>query len=817
MPTTGPMVMTKRTLYAQLAVLFVALACPPGARSQPASSSVPCGSCLTITILAGQQLLLPDDLAGVTVLVRIPIGASPVGREEALAEISRRGGRAGVLVEAPVPASVPPDLIYRLKSFLTALRGELREGTVLALESAGPVRSLLVELVPYVDAIVGGEGSIAGGVRLWPRLAPAAVPDLLRATQRGGFEQWVVTAPEDALAARALIHGIAAAAARPREGLFEDVEVRGARTLQVAEIIARHQAAMKKQRDAIATTIATGEMTLTFEAPGFPAPVTVAAHTTIYADRDRTELAQREIRVNGIVFKDGGVPRLPILEPERVSAPPMAITLTNLYRYRLDGEERVDGVPCYVVAFDPVDASQPLFRGRAWIAKEGFAMVKVAAAQTGLRGAIVSSEQVDVFREVRPGLWLLARSNVRQIYEGASHRTPIHRLLTIETHEIDPADFVARRQSAYASDALLLRDTPAGYRYLRRVPAEGGAAREVPEVEVAGAATRVRTLAAGVIIDPNISRPLPFAGLSYVDFDLFGTGAQLSGFFGGAYGQLSFSAPSLGGTRWQLGGRAFGIASSYNDRAFRGGREVYDENLRQRPAHAAVWVMRPLSPRLSVRAGYALDYTRLRAAPETATGFAVPADQVVHNLQLAIEGQRAGWTGSLWFNPARRTGWRPWGRGEDYDESARDFARYGVTLARSTSLSPRVTTRLEAQWMAGHDLDRFSRYAFGSFDNRLRGYPSALVRYDRGGVLRAALAWSAARFVRLDAFADTAAVRDPGYGRGFRNYTGIGLAAEIPVPFGVLAAAEWGYGLRGVNADGALGTHVIRISAFKVF
>ena len=123
MPTTGPMVMTKRTLYAQLAALFVALACPPGALSQSASSSVPCGSCLTITILAGQQLLLPDDLAGVTVLVRIPIGASPAGREEALAEISRRGGRAGVLVEAPVPGSIPPDLIYRLKSFLTALRG----------------------------------------------------------------------------------------------------------------------------------------------------------------------------------------------------------------------------------------------------------------------------------------------------------------------------------------------------------------------------------------------------------------------------------------------------------------------------------------------------------------------------------------------------------------------------------------------------------------------------------------------------------------------------------------------------------------------
>ena len=119
--------------------------------------------------------------------------------------------------------------------------------------------------------------------------------------------------------------------------------------------------------------------------------------------------------------------------------------------------------------------------------------------------------------------------------------------------------------------------------------------------------------------------------------------------------------------------------------------------------------------------------------------------------------------------------------------------------------------------MAGHDLDRFSRYSFGTFDNRLRGYPAALVRYDRGGVVRGSVAWSMARFARLDAFLDSALVRDRGFGRSSRNYTGIGAAVEAPAPFGLLTAVEWGYGFRGVNADGRQGTHVIRISAFKVF
>ena len=119
--------------------------------------------------------------------------------------------------------------------------------------------------------------------------------------------------------------------------------------------------------------------------------------------------------------------------------------------------------------------------------------------------------------------------------------------------------------------------------------------------------------------------------------------------------------------------------------------------------------------------------------------------------------------------------------------------------------------------MSGTDLDRFSRYAFGTFDNRLRGYPSALIRYDRGGVVRGAIAWTPGRLLRVDGFGDTAVVRDAGFGRGFRNYTGVGAAVEAPAPFGTLLAIEWGYGFRGVNSNGRLGTHVVRVSAFKIF
>jgi hypothetical protein len=802
--------MTERTLYAGLVVLIGwLLAAVTGAAQEPVQP--PCALCLAVTMAPGQALLLPDELHGLTVLVRERDAPVPAIRE-AVEAVRRRGGRPGVFVALGDP-DPPADLRYRTKLRLTELRASLGADLFIAVESTS-----VPEFRGYADVLVGQRPEASTSV--WPLLRTSEVQRALAATTRGGADHWVVPLPDDAIAARTMLFELASHAAPPPDAFSEGVEVRGARTLTADEIVARHQAFARRQAALVTRTISSGTLALTFEAPGFPAPVSITSRTIIYGSPGRTEIEQRSIRVNGMEFKGRGVPRLPILEPERAAAPPLTITLTDLYRYRRLGDADANGVRCHVVAFEPIDARASLFAGRAWISIDDFAIVRIAAVQTNLRGAIVSSEQVDDFRRVTDGVWLLAKSDVRQIYEGATHRTPIHRLLTIETHEVDPPDFDTRVQAAYASSSVMLRDTPAGYRYLRRqateAPAGTAQARVVPEV--AKPSTRVRTLAAGVIIDPNISIPLPFAGLSYVDFDLFGTGTQLNAFFGGSYAQLAFSLPSVGGTRWQVAGRAFGIATSYNDRSFREGREIFDENLRQRPAHASIWTVRPISPRVTIRAGYEFDYTRLEESESTATIFVVPANQVVHGARISVEAQRDGWAGSVWWNPAHRAGWRTWGRtAEDYSPRHGGFQRYGATISRTSALATGLLSRFEASVMAGRDLDRFSRYSFGTFDNRLRGYPSALVRYDRGAVLRGTIAWTPGRFVRLDGFVDSAVVRDRGFGRAYRNYTGVGAAVEAPMPLGILGAIEWGYGIRGLNADGSRGTHVVRVSAFRIF
>jgi hypothetical protein len=231
-----------------------------------------------------------------------------------------------------------------------------------------------------------------------------------------------------------------------------------------------------------------------------------------------------------------------------------------------------------------------------------------------------------------------------------------------------------------------------------------------------------------------------------------------------------------------------------------------------------VWTLRPLSARTALRLEYDWDYNRYARADETAPSFEIPRNQNAHAIRIGLDGQRAGWQASAWGSYARRIGWREWGvAAEEGDGPVHaDYQRFGASLWRSAAISPSLTGRLEAAVMGGHDLDRFSRYTFGTFDNRLHGYPSALVRYDRGAVLRTAAARSF-RAIRVDGFGDVAAVHDPAFGPGLRHYLGAGAALEAPGPFRTLLSLEWGYGFQGIDTSGRKGTQVFRLSGYKVF
>ena len=339
-----------------------------------------------------------------------------------------------------------------------------------------------------------------------------------------------------------------------------------------------------------------------------------------------------------------------------------------------------------------------------------------------------------------------------RLYEGAAYRTPIHRAAALDRARDQRArTSTARRQAAYASRPTDPARHAAGFRYLE-AERHAGAASRVPQPAGRGAAdprrlasrpatSRVRTLAArrhrrsqhlaaAAVCRPQLRRLQPVRHRHAVQ-RLLRRQLRAAGVLG------AVARPAAAGS-WPDARSA--IASSYNDRAFvRRARAI-------RPRHPAasgagrVGVAAAAADVAAARcaSGTTSNYTRLARSEVTAPAFVVPADQIAHGLRLGLDAQRAGWEASAGGRARGGAGWRAWGRpaSDDYRCADATSSASARSLRAPRPVSPRVVARIEAAAMGGHDLDRFSRFAFGTFDNRLHGYPSALIRYDRGAVAR---------------------------------------------------------------------------------
>jgi hypothetical protein len=596
-------------------------------------------------------------------------------------------------------------------------------------------------------------------------------------------------------------------------GRFGDtLEVTAERTLTAAEVLSRHRAAERRRQLAVRRSIATGSTTATFTLPGLSAPSAVTAEVLTFDDGERREVVHRDLRWNGTLVPIGRdrVPRLPIVEPA-AAEPPLVLRLTEAYAYRLAQPAALEGRRAYVLEFASRAGDGP--RGRAFVDAQDFGLVRLETVRRGLPPPIVASEQHDTFARTDVAgrtVWLPTRSEIHQTYEGPGHRTSIHRVVRYDRVEANPPDFAERRRQAHASDAVMMGETEDGFRYLARDPKD---ALRRP----AGRGGAVRTVALGLTVDPNVDGVLPFGGLGYLDLDAFGRGAQVNAFVGPGFLQGALTLPL--GRAWQVHAAGFAALVRYNDRAFDAGVEDYGRTVRQRPSRLSLGAARPLGGRTRLRLSYELEHNALARSDLAAPDFVTPVSALAHGLRAEVELRRGPWTASVSGSGFRRTRWAAWGRGADELEpaAARSYGRYAIALSRSLVLAPRATGRLEASWMGGHDLDRFSRYAVDSFLNRLRGYPAGSLRYDRGLLLRAQASAALRTGLRAGLFADLGLLHDPGYGRDLGPYPGTALSLELALPRGALLTAEAGVAFEGRDRDGRRGTRSLQVTAVKTF
>src|SRR5205807_6118806 len=177
----------------------------------------------------------------------------------------------------------------------------------------------------------------------------------------------------------------------------EAIEITTKRGITVEEIIRNHQAYKSYQESIQPRYIAYDTTKLRFVV----AEASDTNEATIAGDyfsdpQGRADWVWKDFYINGVKWKYGRIPELPLIQPEKVAQLPLDIHLTNEYRYQLVRETDLNGYHTYEVRFEPppnAAASLPLYRGTVWIDTRTWARIRISMIQLNLTGEVLSNEE----------------------------------------------------------------------------------------------------------------------------------------------------------------------------------------------------------------------------------------------------------------------------------------------------------------------------------------------------------------------------------------------------------------------------------------
>jgi hypothetical protein len=567
-------------------------------------------------------------------------------------------------------------------------------------------------------------------------------------------------------------------------------DVTGRTELSVGEIVARHQQARAADDRALERHVVLARMEQHFRPtttdPGFD----VVTENRFFADRQGVEWEELSFSVNGTKW-GADRPAFPLLQPEKVLSPPLDLRLDADYRYRLDGTETIDGAACYVVRFTPSAAStaKSLYRGTVWIDRETFRRRKLQAVQTGLAAPVVSNDETVRFAKAGEAggrqIFLPIETVTRQIVLVAGRNILVEKTTRFSEYQLNPTDFEARRQAARQSDRVMYRDTDKGMRYY----VKEGETRVVSDK----ATTSAKAMAIGTTIDPSFNFPLPILGINYLDFEFGSPDSQLALLFGGVLVLGNIQRPKLfGPIDGSVDFFAIGVPGSDSVYDATGPRD--EERLLTWPLSGGGNLGWQYTSYQKVQANYQVQFNGFLKDRTTFEDYVVPRSTVTQGLGAGWEYRRSGYsfvTNGMWF---RRKNWDAWGPAGATVETPQTYTKYSASVAKEIYLSLLTKARINAAYFGGRDLDRFSTYQFGLFDDtKIHGVPASGVRYDELAMIRGSYSFNAFEQYRFDAFVDRGWGRLRGTGgTDWEGLTGIGVAFNVRAPWSTILRAEVG-------------------------
>jgi hypothetical protein len=619
----------------------------------------------------------------------------------------------------------------------------------------------------------------------------------------------------------------------------ESVQVGGKGEMTAEEIIARHQEFQADQSSRLHNVRAAARVRYLYKVASADVAVDVTTDNNFYWDPEvGGEWEQTALYFNGVKWTGKKLPDFPLIQPEKVVILPLNINLNKDYTYRLLGTDLVDGRECYELEFAPVATSGSLYRGKVWIDRKTFAKVRLASVQTGLSPPVTSNDERDTYSPA-PGageapLWVLERITGQQIWNISGVNLVVQREIQFSQFALNSPDFREKRQAAYQSPNIMLRDTEKGFRYLDR-DKEG--ARVVRQQET----KRTILGAAGFFYEQDLDYPLPLAGIDYFDFNFKNTGSQVNFFFAGALLQGSIQSPRFLGSRLDAGASVLGIAFSATDNYYLGDQKLETEEVRQRAQSASVNLGIPLGSFFKLKTLGFWSYQQFGEGDHTES-FTLPVDTSETGYGVLGEFNRWGITVQAHGERYRRDHWEPWGDRDpnsvalgtrliDFDPSQRSHSTAGLLVAKQWVLPLFQKLSLKAEALTGDNQDRFSKYTFGFFGNRVRGFAGSGVRFDQALMTSAGYSFNLAEVLRIEATLDWARVRDttladlpPPHPPGAaaqclgcdQDFAGFGLSGNVMGPWSTLVRFDWGIAVQS-DVPGLTGKQEISLALLKFF
>ncbi|HET8775189.1 MAG TPA: hypothetical protein VFP80_15420 [Thermoanaerobaculia bacterium] len=614
----------------------------------------------------------------------------------------------------------------------------------------------------------------------------------------------------------------------------ETVNVATERGITVEGIIRNHQAYDAYQESIQPRYIARNTTKLRFEIGGGAEALEAAIAGDYYSDpAGKADWVWSEFFINGVKWKYGGIPELPLIQPEKVTQLPLDIHLSNEYRYELVRATDLDGYRAYEVRFEPppnAPEDLPLYRGTVWIDARTWARVRLSMVQLHLTGEVLSNEErVDFIpfsratkqplgvadaaaTDARELIWLPVKVDAQQVISAAGRANVVQRETTFTDFRVDPQEFDAKLASASASDARMVRETDAGLRYLEK---RGDGERVVKE----GFDTSQTFMLGGVHHDAGLDYPVvPLGGINYFNFNLFNKGIQTNVFFAGVVVAANATHPNVANTRTNVGLDFFGIAVPVSNTMYRTGEggieERLEETVKNVPLGLTLRVGHPIFRFGKVDFSMGVAHSTYQRSEDTAADFVVPSDTFTLSPSVSFTYARKGYTLSSFYDYNQRTEWEPWGNLAEYDPDQKSYVRYGGSIGKSFFLPKFQRIGVDVNYLAGQRLDRFSKYELGFFGSqRVHGVRSGSVRAEKAIIGHLSYGFVFSQQFRLEAFYDHALIDDLSAGFAREPFQGLGIAGQTVGPYGTLLRLDIGKSI-GRNAQDGFVANVVFLKLF---